>query len=135
MLHQCCEFVVIRRHFFRIDLSLGFSCTLHQICYCKNYHHELGSKWLGHLFASLSFKLPWHSPCLLLLSLTASIVVIGGGILRRRLLIILASGACCLQTTITILEAIQPASAASGRVEFMALGWNDGSPHRDYSVV
>jgi hypothetical protein len=58
-----------------------------------------------------------------------NIVVIGGGIQGVSVAYQLAKAAPAADTTITILEAIQPASAASGKGGgFMARGWGDGSP-------
>lgn len=58
-----------------------------------------------------------------------NIVVIGGGIQGVSVAYQLAKAAPSTTTTITILEAIQPASAASGKGGgFMARGWGDGSP-------
>ena len=59
-----------------------------------------------------------------------NIVVIGGGIQGVSVAYHLAKAAPAASgTTITILEAIQPASAASGKGGgFMARGWGDGSP-------
>jgi hypothetical protein len=59
-----------------------------------------------------------------------NIVVIGGGIQGVSVAYHLAKATpVASDTTITILEAIQPASAASGKGGgFMARGWGDGSP-------
>jgi glycine/D-amino acid oxidase-like deaminating enzyme len=60
-----------------------------------------------------------------------NIVVIGGGIQGVSVAYHLAKATAPAgaDTTITILEAIQPASAASGKGGgFMARGWGDGSP-------
>jgi glycine/D-amino acid oxidase-like deaminating enzyme len=118
----------------RTDETLAKLCQLHFVALFRSVSRSVRGITMGYLRTVL-FCCFFRFQSIMALSATSAavtrknIVVIGGGIQGVSVAYQLAKADKTTPTTITILEAIQPASAASGKGGgFMARSWGDGSP-------